>query len=102
MTVRNRVAVLVAVIGALCGLLAGPLIAHAQGVLYDDFSDTQLDATKWIGFQVAPGSFTGSPLEITRKIRGGQGPLSGKLELSHRMVGGLGPSSGQESLPLVP
>ena len=98
MTHRNPVGVLVSVIAVLGALLAvSPLIAEAQGVLYDDFSDSHLDATKWIGFQVAAGSFSGSPLEITRKIHRGTGPLSGKLELSHRMVGGLAPSSGQES-----
>ncbi|MGH7303955.1 MAG: hypothetical protein ACRELZ_11725 [Candidatus Rokuibacteriota bacterium] len=98
MTYRNPWAVLVAVVAVLGGLLAvSPVLAEGQGVLYDDFSSAQLDATKWIGFQVSAGGFSGSPLEITRKIRGGAGPLGGKLELSHRMVGGLTPSSGQES-----
>jgi len=73
------------------GCLAWVGSADAQGVLYDDFSAKELDATKWIGFQVSAGSFAGSPLEITRTIKGH------RLELSHRMVGGSSPSTGQES-----
>lgn len=95
--VHNVVLVLIAVsaLGILLG--GGAPAAYAQGVLYDDFSGKELDAEKWIGFQVAPGAFNGSPLELTRQIRRGHGAQSGKLELSHRMVGGASDSTGQES-----
>lgn len=93
--VAAALAVLIAIVVVL-GLWPGGAIrsAHAQGLLYDDFSDKELDATKWIGFQAAPGSFGGAPLELVRKIRRGHGAQQGKLEMSHRMVGASAPGGG--------
>src|SRR5262249_17656951 len=71
---------------ALSLVLGWATTGRAQSTLYDDFSASQLDPTKWQADQPVGG--TGAGLELMRQIS------DSGLQLQHRILGGQNDNSG--------